>query len=508
MKSFSVIIKQSLHEHLYSHLIREDGQEDLCFATYIPSTGVNRSTGIISHIIFPLEGERHVHGNVGFLPNYFERALIIATERKEGLVFLHSHPSDGWQGMSDDDVVAETRLSPATLAATGYPLLGLTLGTDGAWSARYWLKNKEIKRRYDRYWCETVRVIGKGLSITFNDDLIPPNFHLEKQLRTISAWGTKKQEDISRLKIGIVGLGSVGSIVAEILARTGISKFILIDFDSVEEKNLDRLTNVFANDIGKSKVTVIASAIEKSATAPKVEITECEYSICEQVGYEQALDCDILFSCVDRPWPRQVLNFIGYAHLIPVIDGGILVRTNKRNGKLIGADWKTQIVGYRRTCLECLGQYKTENAVLEKSGKMDDPSYMAGLDARDIIDAHENVFCFSSHLASMEVFQFISLFVSPSGISDIGQQMYHLVTGVLDRNLNDKCNENCFFPTVIGKGDLSGISIYGFHEVAEKTRQERLITLQKNSFINKPRQYKLWEKIKNWLRSNYFRDKS
>lgn len=500
MKTFSVIIRQEQHDQLCSHLIREDGQEDLCFATYIPSSGRTRSTGILSQLILPLAGERNVHGNVGFMPGYFERALAIAAERKEGLVFLHSHPSPGWQSMSNDDVVAETRLSPAAMATTGYPLLGLTLGTDGAWSARYWQKNLHQKRKYDRHWCDTVRVIGKGLSITFNDNTLPPNFHSGKQLRTISAWGSKKQEDISRLKVGIVGLGSVGSIVAEIMARTGIAKFVLIDFDSVEEKNLDRLTNVFDYDIGKAKIEVIAAAIKKSATAPMVEVTECEYSICEPEGYKQALDCDVLFSCVDRPWPRQVLNFIAYSHLIPVIDGGILVRTNKRNGKMIGADWKAQTVGYKRTCLECLGQYKTENAALERSGKLDDPSYIAGLDTKDIIDAHENVFCFSSHLASMEVFQLISLFISPSGVSSVGQQMYHLVTGTLDNTADEGCDENCFFTSVLGQGDHSNIVVYGKHEAAEKARNERLRIQQLSKLGIPKKKTGLWRIFTGWLR--------
>lgn len=477
MKTFSVIIRQEIHDHLYSHLIRKDGQEDLCFATYVPSTGKDRSTGILSHVILPMENERIVHGNVGFLSKYLERALSIAAARNEGLIFLHSHPTAGWQGMSADDIVAETRMSPAAIAATGYSLLGLTLGTDGAWSGRFWTKNVSEKRKYDRQWCETVKVIGKGLAITFNDNLSAANFHSRKQLRTISAWGQSKQEDLSRLKIGIVGLGSVGSIVAEILARTGISKFVLIDFDNVEEKNLDRLTNVFDSDIGKSKVSVIAKAIRKSATAPRIDITECEYSICEAEGFMQALDCDVLFSCVDRPWPRQVLNFMAYAHLIPVIDGGILVRTNKKSGKMIGADWRAHTIGYQRTCLECLGQYKTENASLERSGKMDDPSYMAGLDTKDIFDAHENVFCFSSHLASMEVFQLLSMFISPSGINDIGHHMYHFVTGTLDNNSDSGCENNCFFLTIIGKGDTSGIKVYSKHEVAEEARNARLSML-------------------------------
>lgn len=292
-------------------------------------------------------------------------------------------------------------------------------------------------------------------------------------MRTISAWGKTTQEDLSRLKIGIVGLGSVGSIVAEILARTGIAHFTLIDFDVVEKKNLDRLTNVFNHDIGRAKVFAVADGIRKSATAPKVTIDTCEYSVCEQEGFEKALNCDILFSCVDRPWPRHVLNFISYAHLIPVVDGGILVRSNKSNTNIVGADWKTHTVGNDRACLECLGQYKIENAVLEQSGKLDDPEYIKGLDKAQFVNAHENVFAFSSHLASMEVLQMLSLFISPSGISDVGQQMYHFVLGRLDVESNNQCHQNCYFQSILGKGDCSGVTIYDNHRVAELARNAR-----------------------------------
>ena len=78
-----------------------------------------------------------VHGNAEFSPQYLEQAIRIAVERKEGLVFLHSHPFPGWQGMSDPDVVAETRISPAAYGACGLPLIGMTIGNDEAWSARF-----------------------------------------------------------------------------------------------------------------------------------------------------------------------------------------------------------------------------------------------------------------------------------------------------------------------------------------------------------------------------------
>lgn len=472
MKSYSIVMTSEIHEVLVEHLIRPDEQEDLCFATYIQSSGANRTTGIITELILPKDGDRNVHWNVGFMPKYFERAIRIARSKKQGLTFLHSHLTPGWQGMSSDDVVAETRMAPAVFAATSFPLVGITLGTDGACSGRFWIKDPEVRRTYQRHWCKSVRVIGKKLSITFNDHLLKPTSDSEKQLRTISAWGKKIQEDLSRIKIVIVGLGSVGSIVAESLARTGFSNFILIDFDLVELKNLDRCSGMFKKDVGRSKVETIKEAILNCATSPNVNVRIVPYSICEEEGFREALDGDVLFSCVDRPWPRQVLNFISYAHLIPVIDGGILVRTNDKNTRIIGADWKVQTVGYQRACLECLGQYKTENAALERNGFIDDPSYMAGLQEKGMSykESHENVFPFSANLASLEILQLLSLFIAPSGIADIGQQIFHFTLGTMEQDKSKVCCPECYFQSILGKGDNTGIQVYGRHAIAEKVK--------------------------------------
>jgi molybdopterin/thiamine biosynthesis adenylyltransferase len=472
--SYSAAMTDEIHVRFYDHLIRTDGQEDLCFATYVPSNGSKRYSGLIGKAILPNDGERVVHGNVGFLPEYFERVLRTAVERKEGIAFFHSHPWPGWQAMSSDDKIAESRMAAAVMAATGLPLLGLTLGSDGTWSARFWQKNATARRRYDCHWCESVRVVGLRLKVSINDYLLKPKYEREAQLRTISAWGEETQQNLSRLKVGIVGLGSVGSIVAEILARIGLSYFTLIDFDSVERKNLDRLTNVFQDDIGRAKVDSIGDAIKRSSPLPDAEVNASEHSVCEEAGFREALNCDILFGCVDRPWPRQVLNFIAYAHLIPVIDGGILVRTTLDNARMVGADWKAQTVGHKRPCLECLGQYRTENAILERNGLLDDPSYMAGLPSGSTIDAHENVFAFSANLASMEVLQMLSLFVSPSGVSDVGQQVHHFALGTMDVERGKSCHPNCFFDTVLGRGDLAGVEPYGIHEEARSGSAARM----------------------------------
>ena len=85
-----------------------------------------------------------------------------------------------------------------------------------------------------------MRVVGRQLSSTFHPQILPPPAVSEELLRTISA-GERNQTTIARTHVGIVGLGSVGRLVLESLARMGVGRVTLIDFDRIEKVNLDRL---------------------------------------------------------------------------------------------------------------------------------------------------------------------------------------------------------------------------------------------------------------------------
>jgi hypothetical protein len=180
----------------------------------------------------------------------------------------------------------------------------------------------------------------------------------------------------------------------------------------------------------------------------------------EDEGFKAALDCDILFSCVDRPWGRYVLNLIAYAHLIPVIDGGISVRSN-RLGKLAAADWKAHTATIGRPCLQCLGQYEPGFVQTEREGRLDDPSYISGLPKDHPLKSRENVFAFSMACASSQVLQMLALVVAPLGLSNPGAQLYHFVGNHTEEPTYGACHPECQFPSFIAKGDACDIPITG-----------------------------------------------
>jgi len=473
--TYSVAIPEEVNRVLCEHLIRGDRQEDLCFALWNPSQGKIRTTALIQAALLPQNGERLVHGNASFLPPYFERAIDEALKENCGIAFLHSHPGPGWQGMSDEDVKAEFGLAPRVFAATGLPLVGLTLGSDGTWSARFW--ERQPPHHYLRKWCESVRSVGLRLETSFADSLIPPPAEIEEQIRTVSAWGVRKQAELSRLRIGVVGAGSVGSIVAEALARTGISRISLIDFDIVKKHNLDRLLHSTHLDayLGRSKVSMLGRALRRSGTDRHFKVSEVMYNVCEPEGFMAALDCDVLFSCVDRPLGRSILNFISFAHLIPVIDGGIRIEVDA-NDQMKAADWKMQTSSVGRRCLECVGQYTPAMASLEREGFLDDPEYIKGLSNNDLLLRNDNVFAFSANVASFEVLQLLQMVIAPQGVSDTGEQMYHFVPAIFDPPVFQSCKPNCPYPKLVAKGDRSGITPTSRSEIAENARnalQER-----------------------------------
>lgn len=439
---------QNACAHLLQHCKGHEMQEDLCFGLWTPSTGNQRETAIITDILLPCKGERSLHGNASFSGSYLARATRTAIAYGQGLVFMHSHLGPGWQDMSVADIHAEQDRIADTARATGRPLVGMTVGTDGHWSARFW---KEDSSGKTRHWCKKVRVLDENRLVVWRQPAKRAGDR-RKQRRTIDSWGEQKQRDLEALRIGIVGLGSVGSVVAEGLARIGVRELVLIDDDVVQEHNLDRLLNAGVKDVGRAKTDVAEQAIRKASTANSIVILNHRKKIQDREAYLAARDCDILISCVDSPVARDLLNRTAYKDGIPVVDGGVEIRKDPRAGNMNSARWKAHVAGPYNQCLRCKGQYTSSDVMLELDGSWRNPSYIKGGPPSG--QRAENVFCLSLATGSELLNMAVRLVVADSWWpTQLGIER-NLVTG-RTKSHGTACHRTCSVRCDAWKGETA-----------------------------------------------------
>ena len=468
-KTTSVAMTAATENALLSQSVRLDAQEDLCLAAYRPSTGKTRVSALINSVIPPEPGDRFVHGNATVTGEYILRAIGIAQSNESGLVLLHSHPgADKWQFMSEPDRETESSYAHLVREMTGFPLVGMTLATgDQTWSARHW--NIGVGKQVDCRHSTNVRVIGDRFAVSWNDVLRPAPQPTQRQLRTVSAWGEQCQADLARRRVLVVGAGSVGLDVIARLAASGLCHITVMDFDVVQYHNLDRLIRAKPSDarLVRPKVFVAQREATSAATAEQARVDVSDLSICEPEGLQLALDHDLIFSCVDRPWPRAILNSLAYSDFIPVIDGGIGIDTFD-DGRMRNATWRSHVIRPKRPCMSCNRQLDLGQIIPDIQGLLEDPKYIAD-SGRSNVPTNQNVAPLSVSVAASLLAQYVSFSVAPAGLGDPGPLRYALSSHFLER-LDHVTRPHCPVELGEGAGDQRA-DLTGRHEQAELLRQ-------------------------------------
>ncbi len=93
--------------------------------------------------------------------------------------------------------------------------------------------------------------------------------------RLYSLVGEDSIKMLSESHVMIFGLGGVGGYAAEVIARSGVGKITLVDFDTVNETNINRQLCALESTIGESKVCVISKRL--SDINPDTVICEKNY---------------------------------------------------------------------------------------------------------------------------------------------------------------------------------------------------------------------------------------
>jgi sulfur carrier protein ThiS adenylyltransferase len=118
---------------------------------------------------------------------------------------------------------------------------------------------------------------------------------------------TNDQQIRAKLKdrtVGIAGCGGLGSNCAVALARVGIGKLVLADFDRVDISNLNR-QYFFADQVGVPKVEALKENIRRIDPAVKVEAHEIILDEANIPGI--FYECDVIVEAFDRAEMKQMI---------------------------------------------------------------------------------------------------------------------------------------------------------------------------------------------------------
>ena len=106
------------------------------------------------------------------------------------------------------------------------------------------------------------------------------------------------QHHFQKARVGIMGLGGLGSAVAISLVKIGIGELILADFDVVVLSNIHR-QHYFIDQIGQFKTTALKKTLVRSN--PFVAIKTLNIKLTEQSIPGLFTDVDVLVECFDNP---------------------------------------------------------------------------------------------------------------------------------------------------------------------------------------------------------------
>jgi tRNA A37 threonylcarbamoyladenosine dehydratase len=151
---------------------------------------------------------------------------------------------------------------------------------------------------------------------------------MEKYFCTELLIGKEKLQKLRSSFVTIIGVGAVGSYVAEALARSGVGRIRLVDFDKIKPSNFNRHLCAIEPNLGKPKVL-----------AAKERITlihqDCNVEALEMFAAEETFDRilearpDVLIDAVDSVNPKSQLLTACHQRKIPVISSmGAAIRTD------------------------------------------------------------------------------------------------------------------------------------------------------------------------------------
>lgn len=363
---YTITIQQSHFSDIKNHLLKDDGKERVAFIICGRSLVRGIEDRMLTRKVFLLNEEDLLQSTVNRVSwdnNHFIQILKEAEPKDYAVVVVHNH-STSFPYFSEIDDKGENNLFKLAFNRNGgeRPHGSLILMPDGSMIGRVW--NSKLENTP----MDLIRIIGKSIHFYYPNRL--KNFTTSEIFdRQKLAFGKALIQDLSMLKIAVVGAGATGSITALLLTRLGVGELILIDKDIIEESNLNRLHSATISDVGKYKVDVLKRTIRNIGIGTKV--TSIRQWL-NKKSFKLLKSSDVIFGCTDDNAGRILLNRFAYFYLTPVIDMGLVISVKNDPPELQDLQGRISYLFPGSDCLITKGIINLDRAYAEYL-KRDDP---------------------------------------------------------------------------------------------------------------------------------------
>jgi tRNA A37 threonylcarbamoyladenosine dehydratase len=151
---------------------------------------------------------------------------------------------------------------------------------------------------------------------------------MEQFLRTKLLIGAENLKKLQNACVLVAGLGAVGGFAAEALARSGVGKFILIDFDTVQITNINRQIFALHSTLKRKKTEVAGLRILDINPKCKI-ITHDIFINADTLETAFAIKPDFVIDAIDSFSPKVRLMAYCYNNKIPLISSmGAALKTD------------------------------------------------------------------------------------------------------------------------------------------------------------------------------------
>ncbi|WP_416047328.1 ThiF family adenylyltransferase [Cupriavidus basilensis] len=361
--ALDIILLESHEAALRALLYRENGSEAVAYVLFgkaeIEADPWSNQPRIrlISHEVMPITSDEMVSSSsvhVTWSTQGFMRLLSLAQHRNLVPALVHTHPgADAFFSDQDDRNEAELARTAHNRGAHG--LASMVFGQHDAIVGRLWTSARTSME------ASSISVVGSKIKIRRAQG---ENAETTVLARQAALFGKGFNPIVQALRVGVIGCGGTGSAVVSLLTRLGVGHLALMDNDTIDTTNLNRVHGSRAADVPSklAKVDILAREIEACGLGNQVVTRQAWVG--DPALRDVLRSCDVLFGCTDDNQGRLTLNRLAHYYGIPLIDVGLRMRSAKSG---VDYDMTGRVTTIRpgNPCLMCLGVVSAQRAAAE-----------------------------------------------------------------------------------------------------------------------------------------------